>query len=164
MDSLAEADLARLSAQGVAVQRYPAAKDETDLELALRYAVDRAADRIDVIGALGDRLDQTLANVFLLTLPELAGREIRLVAGRQTARVLAAGTHVLAGEPGDTLSLIPLGGDALGVATDGLVYPLHTETLRLGPARGVSNVFSTGRATVRFEAGLLLAVHTLGRA
>lgn len=163
MDSLAEADLTRLRAQGVAIQQYPAAKDETDLELALRYAAARAG-QIDVIGAFGDRLDQTLANVLLLTLPELAGHDIRLVAGRQVARVLTAGIHLLAGEPGDTLSLIPLGGDALGVATDGLVYPLRAETLRFGPARGVSNVFSTDQAAVRFEAGLLLAVHTLGRA
>ena len=164
MDSLAEADLARYAAQGAAVRRYPPAKDETDLELALLYAAERGADWIRVIGAMGHRLDQTLANVLLLTLPALDGRETRLVAGRQAAWVLKAGEHRLRGTPGDTLSLIPLGGDASGVMTEGLEYPLRREPLLFGPARGISNVLTAETATVRLEAGLLLVVHTRGRA
>ena len=164
MDSLSEADLARLEARGATLRRYPPAKNETDLELALLYVVERGAERVVVIGALGGRLDQTLANVLLLTRPELAGRDIRLVAGQQVAWLLTPGVHPIAGTPGDTLSLVPLGGDALGVATDGLEYPLRRETLAFGPARGVSNVFAASQASVRLESGLLLAIHTLGKA
>ena len=164
MDSLSEADLARLEAGGAALRRYPPAKNETDLELALLYVVERGAGPVRVIGALGGRLDQTLANVLLLTRPELAGRDIRLVAGQQAAWLLTPGTHPIAGTPGDTLSLIPLGGDALGVTTVGLHYPLRQETLAFGPARGVSNVFEVPQAQVSLDSGLLLALHTLGRA
>jgi thiamine pyrophosphokinase len=164
MDSLTEADLIRLEARGATLRRFSPAKDETDLELALLYVIERGADSVRVIGALGGRLDQTLANVLLLTRPELAGRDIRLVAGRQAAWLLTPGAHPIEGRPGDTLSLVPLGGDAGGVATDGLQYPLHEETLAFGPARGVSNVFVGAQATVRLESGLLLAIHTLGRA
>ena len=164
MDSLAESDLARCQAQGAAILRYPAAKDETDLELALLYATERGAAWLRVIGASGGRLDQTLGNVLLLTLPALAGRDVRLVAGQQAAWLLPPGEHLLQGSAGDTLSLIPLGGDVQGVQTDGLVYPLRTEPLLFGPARGMSNVFAGSTARVRLDAGLLLAVHTLGRA
>lgn len=164
MDSASPEELARCEAAGAAILRHQPEKDETDLELALFYAVQQGADWIRVIGAMGGRLDQTLANVLLLTLPALVGVDVQLVADRQSAVVLPAGTHHLRGSEGDTLSLIPLGGAACGVTTTGLSYPLRDETLSFGPARGVSNVFGAELASVFVAEGMLLAVHTLGRA
>jgi len=59
--------------------------------------------------------------------------------------------------------LLSIGGDVHGVTTEGLEYALHDETLRLGPARGVSNVFINSTVVVRVRSGLLLAVHTRQR-
>jgi thiamine pyrophosphokinase len=148
---------------GAEVQRTSPEKDETDLELALLLAVERGANWIRVLGAVGDRLDQTLGNVMLLALPALRGRDVRLVSGRQTAW-LVQGHTVIEGQAGDTLSLLPLGGDAEGVRTEGLSYPLRGETLRFGPARGMSNVLAGARAEVWVGRGRLLAVFTPGRA
>ena len=89
---------------------------------------------------------------------------MRLVTGRQTLWVMGPGEHVLDGTPGDTLSLIPLAGDARGVRTGALEYPLRGETLVMGAARGVSNVMQADRAQVALESGLLVVVHTVGRA
>ncbi|MBN2469141.1 MAG: thiamine diphosphokinase [Anaerolineae bacterium] len=164
MDSIAEDDLARCRALGASVITSPPAKDETDLELALLHAVAEGATWLRVVGAMGGRLDQTLANVLLLTLPGLQGCDARLVAGRQMAWVLGPGEYDLRGAAGDTLSLVPLGGDAGPVTTTGLDYPLKEETLQFGPARGISNVFSGETARIILAAGRLLAVHTLGRA
>jgi thiamine pyrophosphokinase len=65
---------------------------------------------------------------------------------------------VLRGAPGDLVSLVPLNGPALGVVTDGLVYPLHDEDLPVGSTRGVSNELAVPEASVRLRAGVLLAV------
>ncbi len=164
MDSLSEEELAHCAMLGATLLRYPPAKDETDLELALLYAAGHGAETVRVLGAMGGRLDQTLANILLLTLPALRGRDVRLIAGRQTAWLLWPGEHRLTGQQGDTLSLIPLGGEVTGIVTTGLAYPLRNETLSFGPARGISNVFAAETATIRLAAGMLLAVHTLGRA
>lgn len=164
MDSLPGPALAELEAQGADIRRYPPAKDETDLELALLAAVAQGITWMRVIGAVGDRLDQTLANLMLLTLEGLAGRDVRLVAGRQTLWLIGPGEHALGGATGDTISLIPLAGDAQGVRTTGLAYSLRGETLRFGPARGVSNVVTDGGARVSLERGWLVVVHTPGRA
>ena len=72
--------------------------------------------------------------------------------------------HQIDGASGDTVSLIPLSSEAEGITTRGLRYPLADETLRLGPARGISNVLLSDEATVKFAGGLLLLVHTSGRA
>jgi len=149
---------------GVEALRQPARKDETDLELALLEAVRRGARQVAVIGALGGRLDMTLANILLLAHDALRGVHVELWNDHQTAWILhPPGGHV-SGSQGDTLSLLPIGSEAQGITTYGLEYPLHGETLRVGPARGISNVLTGSEAQIEFEAGLLLAVHTSGRA
>ena len=165
LDSLSAGEAALVTAGGVPVITAPAAKDETDLELALAHALAQDAHEIVICAALGGRSDHLLANVLLLARPELADRRVTLANGRESIRLLHGGgsppSHlVLPGAPGDLLSLLPLGGDALGVTTEGLQYPLHDETLFLGQARGVSNVFTGARAGIALRRGLLLVIHT----
>jgi thiamine pyrophosphokinase len=164
MDSLADGDVTALTEQGALVQRYPPEKDETDLELALKWAARQQATWIRVLGAIGGRLDQTLSNVYLLALPELTGRDARLVAGQQEAWLIHPGESVIHGAAGDTVSLIPISGLVRGVTTANLYYPLRGEMLSFGPARGISNVMQADTARVWTQDGILLVIHTLGRA
>lgn len=138
---------------------YPEDKDETDLELALLYATAKYDDEILVIAGLGGRLDQLLANILLLVHPELRDRPVRFLTNHQ--RIWLVGTHTeIKGEPGDTVSLIPLGGDVRVATTRGLRWPLEDELLRFGPARGVSNEMLSEVASVSVASGHLLCVHT----
>jgi len=164
MDSITQKELDSYKSAGIEVMAYPAEKDFTDLELALNYVGEQGFDMVRVIGGLGDRFDQTLANVYLLALPALTNTDIRIIAGKQEIRLLRAGEHMIHGQPGDTVSLIPVGGDATGIRTAHLYYPLDDETLVFGPARGVSNVMRGENASVSLESGLLLLIHTVGRA
>lgn len=164
LDSLAADEVADLRARGVTIDQHPAHKDETDLELALIAACARGATWLRILGAVGDRMDQTLANIALLTLSDLDGRDARIVSGRQTLWLLHPGLHPVHGEPGDTISLIAFVPGVTGITTDGLEYPLRDEVLAFGPARGVSNVMLGREASVRFDTGLVIAVHTPGRA
>lgn len=163
-DSLTDEELDALQTGGAEIERHPVHKNETDLELALIRAVERGATWIRIIGGVGDRLDQTLSNIYLMALPELSGCDVRLVAGKQETRLLHPGETVIEGEPGDTISLVPLSGIARGVRTENLYYPLRDEDLLFGPARGVSNVLSASPARVSLRDGVLMLVHTLGRA
>jgi thiamine pyrophosphokinase len=61
------------------------------------------------------------------------------------------------------VSLLPLGGDALDITTQGLRYPLTHEPLLVGPSRGLSNVRVDEAAALTFEAGRLLIVETPAR-
>lgn len=159
LDSLSQELCAELKAAGTEFVSFSRAKDETDLELALLYAVDRGAKQIVVLGARGGRVDHELGNFLLLAHPGLQGTDVRVRSGRQEI-VLVRSEAGFRGSPGDLLSLLPIGGDAYGIETRGLAYPLNGETLYFGPARGVSNVFTTQEPIVRLRSGLLLAVHT----
>jgi thiamine pyrophosphokinase len=160
MDSLPDEDRALLEAEECRFVVHPRAKDQTDLELALTYAVAEAAQEIVVLGAFGGRLDHTLANVLLLALPELAEVLVRFVGDGEEMLLVQSGQVVtVEGQPGDLVSLLPLAGDASGVMTTGLAWELEGDTLRLGSSRGVSNVMIAPVAGIRVESGHLLVVH-----
>jgi thiamine pyrophosphokinase len=136
-------------------------KDETDAELALRAALEADPARITIVGALGgSRLDHELGNVWLLAHPGLAGRDVTLLSATTRIRLAGPGRVDLGGRVGDVVSLLPFGGDALGITTHGLRYPLADEPLLGGPSRGLSNVREAPDAGLTIGAGRLLIVET----
>ena len=158
LDSLEPETVADLAAQGVQIERYPVAKDQTDLELAIEAGLKVGASEILLLGALGGRLDQTLANLLIL-----AQRNwpvpLRLAEGDQLAQVLRSGECLtLHTAPGSTVSAIPLSTVVTGITYTGLEYPLVDATLAIGSTRGVSNVVATSPATVTIREGVLLVV------
>jgi thiamine pyrophosphokinase len=158
LDSLEPETVAELAALGVSIEQHPVAKDQTDLELAIERGLRDGADEILLLGALGGRLDQTLANLLIL-----AQRSwpvpLRLAEGCQLAQVLrSGGMLVLPAEVGSTVSAIPLSTSVTGITYTGLAYPLHDATLTLGSTRGVSNVVAAAPATITIREGVLLVV------
>jgi thiamine pyrophosphokinase len=159
LDSLSENDLHMLEAAGTEILRFPSDKNETDFELALEYAVSKRFDEILIIAALGDRLDQTLGNLSLLTSPALVGLDIRMDDGWERAWFVRTRTQV-EGNPGDIVSLIPWGAEVTGISTSGLRWPLREETLHPHKTRGLSNVLLGEEATISLKSGLLLIVQS----
>jgi len=162
MDSLGDTGVERMARQGVPVAKFSAAKDESDLELAVGQAIDVGATEIVLLGALGgDRLDHETANLLLLADPGYEG--VRLEARRGALRIRPLrgdGSLSLAGPVGALVTLLPVHGDADGVTTQGLRFPLHDETLRFGRARGLSNEVISLPATVTVRKGSLLVFET----
>ena len=157
MDSIHSQLRARLEKRGCQFVSRSPRKDETDTELAVQYALDRGAQEILILGAIGDRLDHTLANVLLLGLPGLQGVKASIIAG-DTQAWLVRDALEFTGQPGDIVTLLPLGQNATSVSTNGLEWALHDDTLLFGPARGVSNVMTSSQARVSLRGGLLLVV------
>lgn len=162
LDSVSPRDLARVEAGGGRIQRHPAAKDATDLELALAVAVTLDPKRIIVLGGASGRFDHLLAGALLLASPAWAGVDstgthVEAWLGRARVTVVR-GSAELAATPGELVSLLAVGAVARGVTTAGLLYPLREEDLPPGSSRGVSNEFTRESATVTVAGGVLLAV------
>jgi thiamine pyrophosphokinase len=154
-DSIDPAALADLQRQGVSVEAYPRDKDATDGQIAVERALASQVDELVLVGFLGGpRLDQELANVLLLTRVPVPAV---LVDGANECRVLRGGqAWAWAAEPGELVSLLPLGSDVQGVSTEGLRWTLDHEALVGGDTRGVSNEPVADQVSVRCSAGLLL--------
>ncbi len=158
-DSLDQKEIATYRQVGVEIIQYPIHKDETDLELVLHFTIEQEITDVDIIGALGDRWDMTLANILLMAHPIFSKLKIRLLDGSLELYLLRENEHLeIYGRVGDQLSLIPLAGDAHGITTHGLEYPLNDETLYFGSARGVSNVFMHDQVQIFVREGILLSI------
>ena len=157
LDSLGPTDISSYQQAGVEIVQYPTHKDETDLELALQFAVNHQVTRAYIIGALGDRWDMTVSNILLAVHSKFSELSIRLVEGLDELAILRGNDQFdILGRAGDTVSLLPLGGDAQGITTHGLEYPLVDETLYFGSSRGVSNCVTSDQARVLVKQGILL--------
>jgi thiamine pyrophosphokinase len=156
-DSVDAGVLAAAKDAGATIEPYPAEKDFTDLELAVRAAARLGARRVVVAGGWGGRIDHALANLLLLGAPEYAALHLEAVGAG--GRVIAIHDRIeLTGTPGDLVTLVAVGQPARGVRTVGLKFPLRGETLEPGSTRGVSNELITTTATVELQQGALLAV------
>jgi len=140
------------------IEAHPRDKNETDLELAINRAIEWDPQEIVIVAALGGRLDQTLANITLLTDPRLSTFNVQLDDGVEEIQLCR--DHVkVQGRAGDLVSLIPWQGAVSGIQTDGLRWPLHQETLYPDKTRGISNEMVGEAASISIESGLLLIVH-----
>jgi thiamine pyrophosphokinase len=150
------------SVSGRLVSKYPSSKvigfprdkDKTDAELAVLHARSLGFNKIVLVCALGLRIDHELANVFLLQkfpgLLRIRGDGFEMsVAGKNerfNARI------------GSVVSLFAIGGDAKGVTTSGLRFPLKDARIRAGSSLGVSNVASERTVKISIRKGCLLVV------
>ena len=160
LDSLGPERASALEGRGARVIRFPVAKDASDLELAMRYALESGADDIVLLGILGGaRIDHALVNVTLLADPACRGLGLRAVYGETQLRAAHSGESLaLRGPVESIVTLVPIRGDARGVTTSGLRYPLAGDLLPFGKSLGLSNVVASLPARVSIEQGVLLVI------
>jgi len=166
MDSAEKSQLQKVREAEVAIELFPQDKNETDLELAINRAIEMNPGLIVIIAALGGRLDQTLANISLLThhrlvtLRHTSGQafDIRLDDGVEEVFVCRDQAQVH-GRSGDIVSLIPWGEVVTEVQTTNLKWALDKETLYPDRTRGISNEMLGESASIWIGSGLLLVVH-----
>lgn len=159
LDSVSEEGLKFIEEKNIQILKFPVDKDQTDLELALKELVGRGFNNIVVMGALGGRIDQTLANTGLIQLFADQGITVEFDDGQDHV-FLIQNHHRIIGNEGDIVSLIPLCSQVTGITTDGLKYPLSNENLFPEKTRGISNEMIGNAAEIRISTGKLLCIHT----
>jgi thiamine pyrophosphokinase len=139
--------------RGIEHIRYPEAKDKSDTELAVEYALEHGCKQAILFAATGGRLDHTLGNVALLA--SYPGR-VALSDGISTLIAVDKSEKCkLHGRIGTRVSLIPYGLDPSRVRTNGLKYALRDECLN-SATNGLSNELSRIETCICVSNGILL--------
>jgi len=146
--------------QHIPLAEFPKEKDCSDTALALEHARQSGFSVFLLLAALGNRLDHSLANLFLLATTLAEGETMEIVDEQMRIRLID-GRGKITAPRGTTVSLIPLS-DCYGVETTGLSYPLRRESLRVGETRGLSNIVCDSPASVFLEKGRLFILETTG--
>jgi len=161
LDSITPENLQYCRAHRTVIKRYPAQKDQTDLELAVEYAETYLRDRgtgqseIFLYAAGGKRLDHLLGNIAVMLSAAQKKQKIKMVDKDYQAWVMYPGEETVRGRQGQILSLIPLSAE-VRVKSEGLVYELEDSILLPTEARGVSNIFRQDEVRLEVVSGYML--------
>lgn len=137
------------------IRLYPV-KDMTDTQEALDEAISKGAKKITILGALGGRIDHTLANLHLLKYAKEKGVITQILDSDSYITIVDKELEIKKRE-GCCLSLIPLT-DCTGVCAQGVFYRLEDATLPVGNPYGISNEFTDDTAKIKVNNGDLLVI------
>jgi thiamine pyrophosphokinase len=155
LDSISAHDLAEAHSLDTEIIEHSVDKDLTDTEIAMQLARTLKYERIHVVSGGGDRFDHLIAMLHSL----VAHTEDVVV----TAHIGPSFVHFVTPKQrfhatcarDSTVSLIPLGGSARGVRSQGLKWNLSRETLHSFAARGVSNYTTADSFSLSLRTGVL---------
>ena len=157
MDSLSQEIQTYFEERGSRFIRYSEAKDETDTQLALEYACALAPEEIYVFGAFGSRIDHVMANISLLVTG--VKRDIPITLIDEWCEVFVVSReYVIAGEIGQTVSLLPLSDKVTGITLGGFEYPLENGVMEIGKPYGISNRLTATKGVISVMTGHLLVI------
>ncbi len=159
-DSCKKEDLQYYQKKGIAIKTFPTKKDETDMELALDFAIELGAEDIVLFGGIGSRFDHTLANAHLLLRLVKKGIRGRLVDEKNCVELIDSAI-TLYGKKGDLVSTIPLSMEVTGITLKGFAYPLTDHTLTVDDEIvAVSNVMLEEKCEISIKSGYLFVIRS----
>jgi thiamine pyrophosphokinase len=157
MDSISPEGLLHAEQHDVAIARYPADKDETDLELAIDAAVTSGALSIAIYGGEGGRPSHLFGIGLTLANAKWSHVAIAWHIKSATVQVTLPSRPVSVEKRTGAVSLLPVG-NVRGVTTTGLQWALNDDDLAAGTTRGLSNRMTHTTATVSVGDGAVLVV------
>ena len=147
--------------EGVQIIEFQPEKDDTDMEIAIKKAIELGSDKILILGAFGGRMDHCLANIHLLKMTLDAGVETHLV-DEQNDICLITGKCELEKESqyGKYVSFLPFTDRVTGITLQGFKYPLEDYTMDKGTSLGVSNEIQEDICRISFENGIMVMIQS----
>lgn len=141
------------------IKRFPSQKDETDTELALRYAAEEGYREVFLLGATGSRMDHFLGTLGLFSYADKRGIELYILDPYNRIRCIHQDTRLRkADQYGTVVSLIPFTDTVFHVTLRGFRYLLNDATMTRGKTIGVSNVIEEEEAEIMLGEGKLLVI------
>lgn len=164
-DSIPEEELQLIQEKLPDLHVFPSEKDETDLEIALNWAIKQHPKNIFIFGATGGRADHYLANVQLLQneeiLPYVNDIGLFIVDRQNIMTVKCPSSFTVACEPTyKYLSLIAVTKEVKGITLEGFKYPLHKALLKRGSTLCISNELISEYGNVSFESGIIMMIRS----
>ncbi len=162
-DSVMEEEFAFIKKHVDELQTFPPEKDETDMELAISWAIKQRPEKIRIFGATGGRLDHFFANIQLLFKPMAFHNTVpmEIIDRQNIISLIQAGTHII--ERNDEykyISFIPFHGEVEGLTLIGFKYPLTLRHIPIHSTLCISNELISDIGTISFSEGILMVIRS----
>lgn len=145
--------------QGKNVIRHKVEKNDTDMMLAVQFAMEKGYQNIIIYGGTGGaRVDHTLANIQTLLYASKRNINIKMIDSVNEFYAITNREISLAAREKGNLSVFPLDGRAEGVDIEGALYSTDNITLYSDSTLSVSNSFLGKDVKIKVRKGSLLIV------
>lgn len=149
------------SRPGIHFEIHKPEKDETDTELALLTAARAGCDQVDILGALGGRMDHAIGNIQLLYQFFRQGMDISIYDAKNRLYLIGGRKKFRKNELyGKYISFLPLTETVEGMTLRGFKYPLNHRTIHLGTSLCISNELKKEEGILEVERGVLICVES----
>jgi thiamine pyrophosphokinase len=162
-DSVTENEWEEINQAVSHIKKFVPEKDETDMELALNWAIRQQPERVRIFGATGGRLDHFMANVQLLTLDSVLRLEgkVELIDDQNIIAVYPPGEYRLPIiHDKKYVSFLPLTPTVKQLSLQGFKYPLHQRDIFMGSTLTISNELKEDYGTFSFTEGILMMIRS----
>ncbi|QIW18972.1 thiamine diphosphokinase [Bacillus thuringiensis] len=160
-DSVTEEELVWMGQQTNDLHIVPREKDQTDLEIAISWALEQNPTLIRIFGATGGRLDHGLANIQMLLRGLEVGIEMCIVDNKNEISVKKVGTHIIEENKNfPYVSFVPVTEIVEGITLLGFKYPLTNKTIEWGSTLCISNELVEEKGTFSFTSGILMVIRS----
>lgn len=144
--------------KGDNVIRHEVMKNDTDMMLAVKKALEIGYRKIKIYGGTGGRMDHTISNVQTMLYASRKGAEIEMTDSVNRYYVITDGAIRINGTSQKGFSIFAIGGTAHKVNIRNAMYLLHDFELSPDNPTGTSNSFIGKEVTISVEKGSLLIV------
>ncbi|USK56972.1 thiamine diphosphokinase [Cytobacillus solani] len=145
------------------LNRFMPEKDETDMELAMDWAIEQKPDLIRVFGATGGRVDHFIANIQLLMKPLQIDQQIQveIIDKKNIVFLRMPGKYPVKKITGfKYISFLPITMEVNGMTLEGFKYPLVDRQIPLGSTLCISNELIHDCGHFSFSKGILMVVRS----
>lgn len=133
-------------------------KDYTDTHMAIKLALELQSTDITILGAIGTRIDHTIANMHILKETLANNIECKIIDSKNEIQLINKKTILKLNDNYKYISLIPLTTIARGITLKGFKYSLKDATLEIGHSIGVSNEQIEDYAEIDLKEGILILI------
>lgn len=131
-------------------------KDETDLYIAIEEGIKRGYQTFDIYGALGGRIEHTIANIQILVNLKSKGLTAKLIDDKTIVEMLSTGTYIY-NERCGYISLFSYTEEST-ITIKNLLYEVNNKTISSKFPLGIDNEFIGKESTVTVHNGLVLSI------
>jgi thiamine pyrophosphokinase len=162
-DSVSQTEVLTIEKELQHINKYLPEKDETDLELALDWALKQCPNEIRIFGATGGRVDHFLANIQLLYkgLASSLDCEISIIDQKNIVFLKSPGTYNLVNLPDKPyVSFLPFTPTIEKLNLNGFKYSLIDRNISFGSTLCISNELISDYGTYSFLDGILIVIRS----
>lgn len=162
-DSVTDEEWEKIEDSTNLIKRFKPEKDETDMELAVDWAIAQGATNIKLFGATGGRMDHSMANLQLLLREALNGHDItiEIIDNQNEIKVVRAGSYTIKeNKEFPYVSFFPYSTNIVGLTLEGFKYPLVRRNLPTSSTLCISNELIRETGTFSFDDGILMVIRS----